>query len=246
MRLYEHPKLRPLEIWHGQTSQGSLFKVAEDYLDLALFEFLSKLYRGTATVLYESDQSALVHAKNFKTLYLAGGKAQLIFKKLANTDLPFDIKLIEDLTCLYAYDVTIDWGQTTIKCYTPKGKQVWQRDLNQFPIRCSTSPQNISNTDSKIKIRNQFSKLLGQSSPKKIGLALPLKMDHQLNAEPSTYEGLEGNLKNLFAGITNADIEFMNDAVLTARQIYEQNHLVPGKSLIVTLGYGVGAALWDE
>lgn len=246
MRLFENSDLRPLEIWHGQTSQGSLFEIQDEQLGSVLSEFLCQLHSGSARVLHKSDEGELVRAKNFETLFLTGGKAGSVFQSLSNYQLPFKIKLVENLGGLSDYDLTIDWGQTAIKYYTQNTKQTWPRDLDQFPIKCSTSVRADSTADCKLKVRKLFSNLIGSSSSQKIGLALPLKINHELHAEPSTYEGLEGNLEELFSGITDADIEVMNDAVLAARQIRKQSNFVSGKVLVLTIGYGVGAALWEK
>lgn len=246
MRLYQHPDLKPLEIWHGQTSFGSLFQIQDDQLGSALSEFLCCLQAGSAKVLHKSDEADLIHAKNFKTVYITGGKAPSVFARLSTLRLPFEIQLVEEMKCLSGYDITLDWGQTSIKSYTRGAKHTLPRDLNKFPIKCSTENRTYKNEDTEKEIKNLFLSLIESANPKTIALALPLKIGPELVAEPSTYEGLEGDLKEIFAETTSAEIEFMNDAVLAARQVRELNDFAPGKTLILTVGYGTGAALWEK
>jgi hypothetical protein len=53
-------------------------------------------------------------------------------------------------------------------------------------------------------------------------------------------------LNDLFSNLNFQNIEFMNDAVLAARQVRENIKTLPENSLVLTIGYGIGAALWKK
>jgi hypothetical protein len=248
MRLYENTDLTPLEIWHGQTSMGPLYEMTDDQISIALSEFLLKMHDGHAKTIYESDSLELSHAKDFEAVFLTGGKASFVYESLLKTNFPFAIELVENLSGLSDFDLTIDWGQTSIKTYFGNERKITPRDLDLFPVRCSVKTKDTPVLNSQIKLRNYFKNIVQPTNCKSAAVALPVKISPNLIAEPSTYEGLEGDLKILFddLGLKNMNIEFMNDAVLAARQVREKRVKLPPKSLVLTLGYGVGAAVWRK
>jgi hypothetical protein len=246
MRLFTHPDLVPLEIWHGQSPFGALFEVSKkkEYF-LALQYFLSELHQGKAKTIYNSDTEKLLLAKNFNSIYVTGGLAKSFYQTLPVSALPYHLEIVENLSGLKDYDTTIDWGQTAIKVYNGEEKQIIERDLNQFPIRCSVKEKSAPDKFEQLKIKNLFQSLISTKN-KNICVGLPVKLNSQLMAEPSTYFGLEGDLKKLFSDLNSVNIELMNDAILAARQVREIKKALPTKTLILTIGYGVGAALWKK
>lgn len=245
MRLFEHPDLEPLEIWHGQTPFGALYEVSEKQFFVALQYFLSELHQGLAKTIYDSDTEKLLQAKGFNTIYVTGGLAKSFYQSLPVSALPYHFEVVENLSGLNEYDTTIDWGQTAIKVYNGKEKQILERDLNQFPLRCSVQEKSGPDKNERLKIKNLFKSLVSTEN-KNICVGLPVKINSHLMAEPSTYNGLQGDLKDLFSGLPSQNIEFMNDAVLAARQVRESKKTISENSLVLTIGYGVGAALWKK
>jgi hypothetical protein len=67
-----------------------------------------------------------------------------------------------------------------------------------------------------------------------------LKIDQAGFAEPSTYQGLEGKIQDIFLPLKLPPTIIMNDAVWAALGHKPQKE----KELILTLGFGVGGALW--
>ncbi len=72
-------------------------------------------------------------------------------------------------------------------------------------------------------------------------LGLPVEIDDADVARPSTYEGMSGPVAEIFAGFEGPMV-VMNDAVLAALGYAPREG---ERLLVVTLGYGAGAALWE-
>ncbi len=72
-------------------------------------------------------------------------------------------------------------------------------------------------------------------------LGLPVEIDDADVAHPSTYEGMSGPVAEIFAEFEGPMV-VMNDAVLAALGFAPR---VGVRLLVVTLGFGAGAALWE-
>jgi predicted NBD/HSP70 family sugar kinase len=72
-------------------------------------------------------------------------------------------------------------------------------------------------------------------------LALPVALDSVGLAQPSTYPGLYGPVEPLFSELFECPWVVVNDAVLAAVGFRPETR---EKTLVVTLGFGLGGALW--
>ena len=115
------------------------------------------------------------------------------------------------------------------------------RDYELFP----DSYELVALEEAQVKIRDYYHFLLNQSTKiiDGIVLSLPVEIDHQCNANMCSYFGLEGDLSKIFTNSKNIPTVILNDAESAAYGVEAE---VQGKTLIITLGFGIGGALWTK
>lgn len=251
MNVFSNDNILPLEIWHGQTAKGPLFQCAPDERARLAAEFIREIHKGSALTLNERDTGELVLAQGFTRLCLCGGGARDVYREL-QSDKEFSVEIYKEPTALESYDLTVDWGQSRIKIFHREGVMSIERDKVRFPVRCSWESRDSEKVDlssSRKNISQFFVEILSQfPDTRSLALALPVRICPQdIFAEPSTYEGLEGSLLDVFesALLEKLSLEkftVMNDAVFSALNVPPRGE----KTLVVTVGYGVGAALWKK
>lgn len=243
MRVYEHPGLQGLEIWHGIARHSTLFQLRDDkpaYF-AGLSEFLKKLHAGTA----ETAEGNPLAAANFKKLLLTGGDAEAASAilewphELVNPG-PFAARAGAEAVWRelgWKRPLAIDLGQTRLKIFTPETSTFIERDETLLPFGKDSLDPKLG----RARLRDFIRQAL---IPDRDGilLALPAAITAAGVAEPSTYPGLFGPVEPLFEPLfPNTPWTVSNDAILAAR-----GHPPAGreKTLVITLGFGVGAALW--
>lgn len=245
MLIYSHPGLQGMELWHGIARHATLAQLRDDkpaYF-AGLAAFLADLHAGRARTADGDDLSA---AAGFERLILTGGDAAAASAHLAwPHELcdpgPFAARAGAEAIWRelgWRQPVAIDLGQTRLKGFTPSGSQSFERDLALLPPgRDSLDPP---------LARARLRAFVGRAIPPGAGgvlLALPAAISANGHAGPSTYPGLHGPIGPLFGSLfPNIPWAVCNDAVLAAR-----GHPPPNgeKTLVLTLGFGVGAALWQ-
>lgn len=235
MTVYQHPGLTGLEIWHGLARHTTLYQLRDDkpayYAGLA--EFLRRLHAGTAA---NADGEPLRHAAGFTELWIAGGEA-------AALDFPHHL-LPPDPFCArrgaeaiwaergWRRPVAIDLGQTQLKLMTPSASLV-------FPRRLPYGRGALPEAEGREQLRAYVAEALAAAGPYDgVVLGLPNRISAEGVAESSTYPGLYGPVEEVFGQM---DWIVVNDAVLTARGYAPPKGT---KRLVITMGFGVGAALW--
>lgn len=244
MMVYSHPGLEGLEIWHGLTRHSSLDQLRCDKAAYfaGLAEFLAVLHEGEART---ADGGPLRRAAAFTRLLLAGGDAA---EASALLTWPHELAAPGAFAARAGAEaiwremgwrkpVAIDLGQTRLKCLTRAGEAWTERDAARFPHGRDARPAGQG--------REALREFVAECLPTEFDgciLGLPAAIDADGNAEPSTYPGLYGPLEPLFGPVFGErPWVVVNDAVLTARGFPpEQGE----KTLVLTLGFGVGAALW--
>jgi hypothetical protein len=229
MLVYNHPGLQGLELWHGLAANTTLHQLRHDKPAYAagLDGFLEELHAGTAQT---ADGDSLALAAGFDRLLLTGGDAAELSPALARPHElvnpgPFAARPGAEAIWseLGWHDpLAIDLGQSRLKWFTRDTSGTIERG------------------------RAQFRELVQRALPPTydgVLLALPTAIDHAGNAGSCSYSGLYGPVASLFANLFNAPWVVCNDAVLAARGYPPATQ---EKTLVLTLGFGVGAALWHS
>ncbi len=235
MTVYQHPGLTGLEIWHGLARHTTLYQLRDDkpayYAGLA--EFLRRLHAGTAE---NADGETLERAAGFTELVIAGGEAAaLAFPHHLLPPDPFCARRgAEAIWAEYGWrrPVAIDLGQTQLKLMTPSLSLV-------FPRRLPYGRAALPEAEGREQLRAFVGEALAAAGLHDgVVLGLPNRINAEGVAESSTYPGLYGPVETVFG---KADWVVVNDAVLTARGYPPAGR---EKRLVMTMGFGVGAALW--
>lgn len=239
MIVYQHRGLEGLEVWHGLARHTTLFQLRDDkpayYAGLA--EFLLRLHAGAAET---ANGDPLAPAAGFERLLITGGEAAAI---------PFPHTLLPpDPFCArrgaqavwnelgWQRPIAIDLGQTQMKLMTANENRAFKRDL---PYGRAALPESEGRDQLRAFVRQA---LATANECDGVVLALPNRITAEGEAESSTYPGLYGPLEPLFAPLfPRVPWVVVNDAVLTARGYPPESKQ---KTLVLTMGFGVGAALW--
>jgi hypothetical protein len=235
LTVYQHAGLEGLEIWHGLARHTTLYQLRDDkpvyYAGLA--EFLRRLHAGTAE---NADGERLRRAAGFTELVIAGGEAAALdFPHQLLPPDPFCARRgAEAIWAEYGWrrPVAIDLGQTQLKLMTPSASLV-------FPRRLPYGRAALPEAEGRAQLRALVGEALAAAGPYDgVVVGLPNRISADGVAESSTYPGLYGPVEAVFG---KRDWVVVNDAVLTAR-----GYPPPGQErrLVITMGFGVGAALW--
>jgi hypothetical protein len=233
--VYQHPGLMGLEIWHGLARHTTLDQLRDDkpayYAGLA--EFLTRLHAGAAE---NAEGESLSDAAGFTELLVAGGEAApLAFPHRLLPPDPFCARRgAEAIWAEFGWrrPVAIDLGQTQLKLMTPSASLV-------FPRRLPYGRAALPEAEGRERLRAFVGEALAAAGPYDgVVLGLPIRISAEGVAESSTYPGLYGPVEDVFGRM---DWVVVNDAVLTARGYPPADGT---KRLVMTMGFGVGAALW--
>lgn len=224
-----------LEIWHGLARHTTLYQLRDDkpaYL-AGLAEFLERLHAGTAE---NADGEQMDRAAGFSELVVAGGEAAaLAFPHRLLPPDPFCARPgAEAIWAEFGWQrpIAIDLGQTQMKLMTPSAALVFPR---QLPYGRTALPE----AEGRERLRAFVGEALAAAGPcDGVVVGLPNRISADGVAEASTYPGLYGPLEAVFGKV---DWVVVNDAVLTARGYPPASGT---KRLVITMGFGVGAALW--
>jgi len=244
VRIYQHPSLQGLEIWHGLARHSTLYQLRADkpaYFT-GLAEFLKCLHAGTATT---AEGNSLDIAAGFQELILTGGDAEeaspyLDFPHHSVHPGPFAARAGAEAVWRefgWRNPLAIDLGQSRLKYFTQHSSGVIERDEMSLPFgRDALSPEL-----GRARLRDFMRQALTLDHDGVL-LALPTAITPDGVAGSSTYPGLFGPIAPLFQPLfPNTSWAVCNDAVLAARGY---SPLPRKKTLVLTLGFGVGAALW--
>ena len=244
MRLYQHGGLQGLELWHGLARHSTLYQLREDKASYfaGLSEFLAELHAGKARTAVGTSLGA---AGGFEELLLTGGDAEAASAavawphRLVNPG-PYAARPGAEAVWRelgWRRPVALDLGQSRLKVLSPQGSAFFDRDESALPFGKDALPAGLG--------RERLLDLLRPHIPRGcdgVLLALPTALQKDGEAESSTYPGLYGAVEPLFAPLFGeTPWVVVNDAVLAARGYPPP----PGrKRLVITLGFGVGGALW--
>jgi hypothetical protein len=244
--VYRHPGLEGLEIWQGLSRHATLHQLHHDkpaYF-AALNDFLHRLRDGAAA---SAAGDPLDAAAGFDGLLLTGGDAlaaspSITLPHRVASPGPFAARAGAEAVWRefgWRHPVAIDLGQSRLKAYTPQTNRIVERDPALLPFGANALDLPLA--------RRRLRHFVAQALPASFDgavLAIPCRLSANGDAEPCTYPGLSGAMAPLFAELFGgAPWVLMNDAVLAARGFPPP----PGRKLLtVTLGFGAGAAVWDN
>jgi len=140
----------------------------------------------------------------------------------------------------WEHGVALDLGQLHLKVVTADRNVILARDEERLPFGAHAIDAESGRAEIRQMIRNG---LAAVPYPDGVVLGLPVAIDAVGVAAPATYPGLFGPVEPIFAEWFDCPWVVMNDAVLAAVGFEPEE---PGKTLIVTLGFGIGGALWEK
>ena len=258
MRVH-HDRIRPLELWDALTPAGTLWESME-HVDFAshLGDVLNQLLAGTA----HSRADGPIQQVAFDHIWLSGGRlldldiveslTTLPRKTFIATDARFPgiaaaTKILPD--CANS-TLCIDVGQTSIKISQAEHRLVVARDYEEFPIRQhgndTPSPQNQQRfLQWLIKSIQTIPASLDDNTH--LLLSLPCEITNDCTLGGSSYIGVIGckdTIPVLKETLQVNSVYLLNDAELAAWSALADPRLpLCGNTLVLTLGFGVGAAV---
>jgi hypothetical protein len=201
----------------------------------------------------------------FDSLYIAGGRSRepQIRSGLETLGLPMAFSQTPDFPgeigghrLLTGFPSGTGWlcdlGQTSFKICTPAARMQFRRDLQRLPVR--TDGPGESAPEQRRQLREWLSESLGNflkqaAAPNAILFAMPSRLDDAGVPEGSSYIGMAGDGllipdAMMAAGMTPRRVLVMNDAELATLDALDEAALRScAKTLVITLGFGLGAAL---
>ena len=254
MIVYRQPGLSGLELWHGLARNTPLYQLREskrEYFE-GLREFLAALQAGTASTENEQDSWDLKRAAGFERVVVCGGEALHPLLEQILTPLfqvTFDrsgefaarrgaARIFEQMG--WQRGAAFDLGQTQLKILTETENRTIARDTCRLPF----GRDSLDAETGRGRLRDLLRQALSHVDPATDGviLGLPVALDRDGVAQPSTYPGLCGPVEPIFAELFPMPWVVANDAVLAAAGFPPPNG---EKTLVLTLGFGIGGALWD-
>ncbi len=254
--VYRHPGLSGIELWHGLVGHATLYQLRDskrEYFE-GLREFLVRLHGGRAESSDAPDSADLDRAAGFRWVVFCGGDAghPLLAQALRSAPLPFEFELADSgpyaaragARCVFDEmrwnnGVAFDLGQSRLKVISEHDQRVIPRDSAALPFGAYALDPARGIDQLRSMIHTELERF---DRPDGVVLGLPVALDEQGSGRPATYPGLFGPVEPLFAGLFETPWIVVNDAVLAARGFPPPNS---GKTLVVTLGFGIGGALWD-
>jgi hypothetical protein len=158
--------------------------------------------------------------------------------------------------------LVIDLGQSSLKISTLDQRWIFPRDFQRLPFASEVGDRQRESQQATLRdfITESLRRCLTQSIPSipsiasaapasGVVLALPARLDDHCTPEACSYAGLTGNTAFVpdcltAAGLNHVPTFILNDAELAALSARQELHPVSSrKTLVLTIGFGVGAAL---
>ena len=257
MIVHQQPGLCGLEVWHAVARNVTLLQLREHKAEYfaGLRDFLEHLHAGDASTEAPEDTARLSRAAGFERVVFCGGEARhpALEQALDAAPLPFAfeidragefaarrgaLRLFEEYG--WQRGVALDLGQTQLKIFTASDCRVLPRNTDWLPLDHHALDADTGRTRLREFLRQGLATFPEQ--PDGVILALPVALDRAGSAQPATYPGLWGPLEPLFADLFPMAWVALNDAVLAALGFRPVDG---SKTLVLTLGFGIGGALWN-
>ena len=261
---YRPPCVTPLELWDLWIGQRILWEtMQETAFPEMLLNVLVDLRRGGGATRSEGRVPAAI--TGFDAIFVAGGRSQEspIRSALTALNLPICFSATPQnpgrnagLGLLAQQGGVTPWvcdlGQASFKLCSADASRQFPRDLRQLPIR-KDSPDEVIDGQ-----RQDLRRWMAESlrtfaetttPPDALLFALPSRLDDTGIPEGSSYVGMTGDSSLIADSIDAAGLNpriamCVNDAELAALDaVVEPTLAHSAKILVITLGFGLGAAL---
>jgi hypothetical protein len=254
-----HPRIQPLEIWDAVVGDRTLFEWQRqpEQLPRVLDTLIGQLERGEAT--FPDDRPSPRHFPKIDRIYLLGGGAlsapmpsRLPERDLAITIAPDPLFAAAAAGATLApRAVVADVGQTAIKVVFEGKRAHHLRDFAALPLASDLDPDAVAQLRPRFIafVAGALRTAVGGARAHTVVLALPCALDGDLIAGACSYPYPDPDATLARDVLVAAELASMpalvlNDGELAAYAAACDPRLpAHGTTLVLTLGFGVGAAL---
>jgi hypothetical protein len=256
---YRHPRVVPLELWDLWIGKQILWDAIRDPdFPRILREALINLRAGGGAT--RSDGPVPPEIRGFDALWLGGGGCKAALRKVLR-DSPFPVYFAETEAfagergglALLAREgcagCVVDLGQTQLKISAAGKRSTFARDFEALPVRDDDAE--CDHPEQRLRLREFIACSLCEcgAQPEAVVFALPARLSADGEPEGSSYIGLRGDVQLVpdalaLAGLAPRIVFLLNDAELAALSALADVRVSPAKrTLVLTVGFGLGAAL---
>ncbi|MCH9686370.1 MAG: hypothetical protein K0V04_33365 [Deltaproteobacteria bacterium] len=251
----------PIELWDLQMAHGILWDhINAETLPQALGEALDALRAGTATT--RSGTVLPPSLRDFEAVWLAGGRAVTIDPETLGRTARCPVWIAEDPTWVCERGArqlrpganthgVIDLGQSQLKICLGGHRFAYPRPWDQLPLRDQAASDERA---AAIALREFVvgglvdAQRRAGTTASSVVVALPCELGDDPTPGGSSYAGLAGDDRFVpevlaSAGWPTEDVLVLNDAELAALAARGDPRTTGLRTLVLTLGFGVGGAL---
>lgn len=259
-----HPDIVPLEFSELRAGDATLWEWRHGRA------FLSALREGDdpsreGRCFTRSDRLAPPNVSGFEALFLTGGQSRDKILRREMRDFPCTVVFAEDpvfggarggidlLKTRGLEGWVADLGQTQLKLATPQRSWTFLRDWTRLRAAGTVPPPEIPTQRRRLRefiaLKLRLAMKEGAHRPRALVFALPARMTDDGTPGGCSYAGMRGDRMLLpdaleLAGLADLRLFVLNDAELAALSARLDPRLARfGKVLVLTLGFGIGAAL---
>lgn len=260
----QHPEIRPLELSEVLVAGATLWECSQrPGFPIALHEALAALRAGRGETRWQDPLPAGL--SGFDAVYLTGGRvaeaslrgelsklscAVFFGEESAFGGAPGGFELLQTrgLSGWVA-----DLGKSQLKVAAPGRRWTFPRDWERLHIAGDVSPAEEPAQRRRLRefiaLKLQFAMAECGQRPQALVFALPAKLDDDGTPHSSNYAGMKDDRSLLpdilqLAGLGGLPLFVLNDAELAALSARLDPRLAGfRKVLVLTLGFGIGAAL---
>jgi len=261
---YRSPAITALELGDLWVDGRILwYAMQEENFPEVLCGVIQSLQRGEGATESEGPVPAVI--KGFDSLYVAGGGSQepALRTALGELDFPVSFSRTPDypgeeqglrLLARTGGGWVCDLGQSSFKICAAK-RMRFERDQQRLPVRTDQPVETIE--DQRRQLRDWLSHSLRAfatqcAAPSAMLFALPCRVNAAAVPDATSYIGMAGDDRLIAdiiaaAGLKPVPVLVMNDAELAALDALAEPELAHcDKTLVLTLGFGLGAALVER
>jgi hypothetical protein len=259
-----HPDILPLEISDVRVDGATLWDWSHDPGFATVLRLALEGWHDDDR-LRRWNEPAPEGVLGFDAVFLTGGRTADPLVRMELSRLPCAVLFGEEplfagerggFELLRARDLpgwVADLGKSQLKLSAPGWRWNFPRDWTRLRSSCQVSPQEIPAQRRRLRefLALKFQTALVESSvrPQALVFALPSRLDDEGTPGISSYAGMQGDRTLLrdaadLAGLPGLPLFVLNDAELAALGARLDARLNGfGKVLVLTLGFGIGAAL---